>query len=228
MIAFQKEDSEKKKEVITELKGLYIIYSMNSITGEDHFCKPSETYLKTEDLIEYFKGFDHVFFVSDELNQRLGNPDSVLTELLLTIGCEDNPRRIQVEPTLTWEEKSELRKKRSYYNGLTREIHTYDYNYEGIDNFLENLTEVRSCILWNLLLRSLESYPKYSKQDFFKGEYKWKYYNENTAYFESRFLKTLKILRGLLTVTAISFCRAKLVFRNFLSVILKMTKTWKY
>jgi len=191
LIAFQKEDSDKKKEMISELTGLYIIYSINSVTGENHFCKPSETYLKTEDLMEYFKGFDHVFFVSDELNERMGNADIVLSELLLSIGCEDKPRRIKIEPTLTWEEKSELRKN-SYYNALTYEIHTYDYDYEGIDNFLENLTEKRACILWNFLLRSLESYPKYSKQDFFRGEYKWKYYNENTANFESSFLKTLK------------------------------------
>jgi len=191
LIAFQKEDSDKKLEMINEIKGLYIIYSTNSVTGENHFCKPSETYLKTEDLTEYFKGFDHVFFVSDELFKKFSQDDNVLTDFLLTIGCEDKPRRIQIKPTLTWEEKSELRKK-SYYNGLTYEIHTYDYNYEGIDNFLKNLTEKRACILWNFLLRSLESYPKYSKQDFFMGEYKWKYYNENTAYFESRFLKKLK------------------------------------
>ncbi|MBN2423550.1 MAG: DUF3883 domain-containing protein [Calditrichaceae bacterium] len=191
LIAFGKEDSEKKKEMINSLKGLYIIYSTNSVSGEKHFSKPNETYLKAEDLIEYFKGFDHVFFVSDEFNQRLGNAGSVLSEFLLSLGSEDKPRRIKIEPTLTWEEKSELRK-RSYYNGLTHEIHTYDYNYEGIENFLENLTEERACILCNLLLRSLKSYPKYSKQDFFKGEYKWKYYNENKENFESKFLKTLK------------------------------------
>jgi len=191
LIAYQREDSEKKKEMINNFKELNIIYSTNSINGENHFCKPTETYLKTEDLIEYFKDFDHVNFVSDELNQILGNTDSVLTKLLLTIGCVDKPRRVYIEPTLSWEEKSKLRKK-SNYNGFTHEIHTYDYNYEGINNFLKNTTEKRACILWNLLLKSLESYPKYSKQNFFQGEYKWKYYNESTAYFESRFLKTLK------------------------------------
>ncbi len=190
LIAFQKEEPDKKQEMINDLKDLYIIYSTNSITGEHQFCKPDEVYLKNEDLVEYFNGFDHVFFVSDELTKKFSNGDSGLTELLLTIGCEDKPRRIQIEPTLTSEEKSELRKK-SYYDRLTREIHTYDYNYEGLENFLKNITEKRTCILWNFLLKSIESYPKYPKQNFFLGEYQWKYYNENTANFKSRFLKTL-------------------------------------
>ena len=180
LFAFQKEDSEKKKEMISELKSLYIICSVNSFTGENHFCKPSETYLKTEDLTEYFKGFDHVFFVSNKLNKRIGNADSVLSELLLSIGCEDKPRRIKIEPTLTWKEKNELRKK-SYNDRLTYEIHTYDYDYEGLDNFLKSLTIERSIILWNFLLSSLALFDRWSKYDFFNGEYCWFY---RTQHFE--------------------------------------------
>ena len=190
LIAFEKDDSDKKKEMINDLKDLYIIYSINSITGENHFCKSSEIYLKTEDLIEYFKGFDHVFFVSDELDKKHPNNKSVYIDFLLSIGCEDKPRRINIDPNLTGNEKYELRKK-GYNNGLTYEIHTYDYDYEGLNNFLENLTQTRSVLLWNFLLKSIGIYPKYSKQNFFWGEYKWKYYNENTANFKSRFLKTL-------------------------------------
>lgn len=188
LIAFGKEDSEKKNEMINSLKDLYIIYSTNSITGENHFCKPSETYLKTEDLIEYFKDFDHVFFVSDELNQRLGNADSVLTELLLTIGCEDKPRRIQIEPNLSYEDKKKLRD-----NGcMTREIHTKDYDYEGLDSFLSKLDKERSNLLWRFLLNSLDSCDRWAKYDFFQGEYCWFYYSQHYKKFQSKFLITLK------------------------------------
>lgn len=191
LIAFKKEDSGKKKEMVNELKGLYIIYSENSTTGEYRFCKPSETYLKTEALAEYFKGFDYVFFVSDKLKTRLDGEDGTLTKFLLAIGCEDKPRRIRVTSTLTSEEKRKLRES-SQYNGLTDEIDEYDYDYEGIDNFLKELTEKRSCILWNFLLKSLDNCSEHPKRNFFMGEYKWKYYRENTARFEARFLKTLK------------------------------------
>ncbi len=191
LIAFQKEDSEKKKEMINELKNLHIIYSTNSITGENHFCKPNKTYLKTKDLKEYFKGFDYVFFVSDELTQKFSKDSNVLADLLLTIGCEDKPKRIQIEPTLTYEEKYEMRQK-SYNNGLTYEIHTLDYDYEGLENFLSTITREESIILWKFLLQNLASYDKWSKKEFFQGEYSWFYYRENSQKFDAIFLKTLK------------------------------------
>ena len=191
LFVFKKENSEKKNEMMLELKYLHFIYSINSITGESHFCEPNKAYLNTEDLMEYFKGFDSVFFVSDELTRKFLKDNYVLTDFLLSIGCEDKPRRIQIEPTLSGQDKKELRAK-NYNKGLTKEIHTHDFNYEGIDNFLSDITEKRSCILWNFLLRNLGSYPKHSKQDFFKGEYKWKYYDENTEKFDAKFLEILR------------------------------------
>jgi hypothetical protein len=92
---------------------------------------------------------------------------------------------------LTSKEKSELREK-TYHKGLTYEIQTNDYTYEGMENFLKYITQTRSSILWKFLLQSLECYPKYFKQEFFRGEYKWAYRKDHIAYFESRLLKNLK------------------------------------
>jgi hypothetical protein len=193
LIAFQKEDSEKKNEMINALKNLHIIYSANSITGENHFCKPHKTYLKTRDLIEYFKGFDHVFFVSDELSQKFSKENSELIRFLLTIGCEDKPRRVLIDPDLSYEDKKKLRD-----NGwVTREIHTKDYDYEGLDNFLSKLSKERSTLLWLFLLKSLNSCDRWGKYDFFKGEYSWFYYSQHCKKFQSKFLTTLKTTKWL-------------------------------
>lgn len=191
LIAFQKDMSNKQKELTTDLKKLFIIHSTNSITNSNQFRKANEVYLKNENLSEYFKEYDSVFFVSDELYQRFSNNKDRFLDFLMVIGCENKPRRIQVDPDLTEDEKYNLRKN-IYNGGLTYEIHTIDYDYEGLESFLTNLTKVRSCILWKFLLKSIESYDRYSKSYFFKGEYKWKYYNDHTADFDSKFLKTLK------------------------------------
>jgi len=53
---------------------------------------------------------------------------------------------------LTWEEKSKLRKGSSW----TREIHQKDYEYEGLENFINNITPEKSYLLWKLLLKSIE------------------------------------------------------------------------
>lgn len=190
LIAFKKEDSEKKKGMIEDLRKLYIIYSINSVTAENQFCKPVEVYLKSDDLVEYFQGYDHVFFVCDDIYKRLSN-FSFLNDFLINIGCENKPRRISINPHLTSAEKEELRKN-SFYNGFTREIYTHDYDYEGLDNFLKNITKEKSFLLWKFLLQNLASYDKWSKIDFFKGEYSWFYYKENIQKYDAKFLKTLK------------------------------------
>lgn len=188
--AYKEDSSDKKSELICYLKRLCIVYSSDSFSGKKQFNKPNEVYLKTPELSEYFKGYDSVFFVSDELYQNFTSDDNALTKFLQTIGCEDKPRRIRVEPELTGDEKHNLRKN-NYYNGLTHEIHTIDYDYEGLSHFLEDLTLNKSSSLWDFLLKNMNDYDKWNKSSFFKGEYKWKYFRENTANFDSVFSKTL-------------------------------------
>lgn len=191
LIAFENDNSEKKKEFIDAIKNLIIIYSTNSITGDHQFCKPDDVYLKIEELVEYFKDYDHVFFVSDEFEKRFANKMGVLNLLFIDIGCANNPRKIKIEPTLTWDDKSNFRK-RNRYNGLTYDIYTFDFDYEGLDNFLKNLTKEKSLVLWNYLLSSLSNCQRWAKYDFFKGEYCWFYHRKNIEKFDAKFLKTLK------------------------------------
>ena len=217
LIAFQKDDPDKKKELIIDLKDLYIIHSTNSITGINGFRQPQDVYLKLEELIEYFKGYNFVFFVSDELHQKFsGNKDRFLI-FLTGIGCENKPRRKQIEPSLSHEEKKKLRDNRGY----TWEIHTIDYDYEGLENFLIDLTKKRSGILWNFLLKSLESCDKWVRDNFFKGEYGWSYYYRYYEKYDSKFLKILKkthwifdineniVLPNQITLSGINDCYAK-------------------
>lgn len=216
LTAFQKDDPDKKKGLIIDLKNLYIIHSTNSITGINGFRQPQDVYLKIEELIEYFKEYNFVFFVSDELHQRFsGNEDSFLV-FLADIGCENKPRRKQIEPSLSHEEKEKLRDR-----GYTREIHTIDYDYEGLENFLTDLTKKRSGILWNFLLKSLEFCDKWARDNFFKGEYRWFYYNSYYKKYDSKFLKTLKntnwifdgngnfVLPNQITLSGINDCYVK-------------------
>jgi len=191
LIAFQKEDSDKKKEMINDLKNLYIIYSTNSITDEHQFCKPDEVYFKTEDLVEYFKVFDKVFFVSDEIEKQFSDFRDTLVNLLISIGCENTPKKIEIDSDLSWDEKKNLRRDSGY--SYTYDVYVKDYDIQGLNNFLKNITLDKSILLFNFLLSSLKSLDYWERKNFFYGEYCWtprsrKHYEK----FESHFLKMLK------------------------------------
>ena len=191
LIAFGKNDSDKKEELFNELKELPIVFSRNSFNGEQYLVTPQETYLPTRELKEYFKEYDSVYFLSEEFEEYFPDKEESLWKLLIALGGETKPRRITIDPRLTEDEKLSLRK-HTYQSKVSYESHTYDYDYEGLDNFLKLLTIDKSVTLWNFLVRSIESFDNWKKENFFKGEYCWFYYSSYSQNFESKFLKILK------------------------------------
>jgi len=127
-----------------------------------------------------------VYFVSDELYEKFG--ENKVKEFLKDLGVEDKPRRIEIEGNLTWEEKRKLRGN----EGCTYDTYQKDYEYEGLENFINNITPEKSYLLWKLLLKSIESLSSWQAQEFFKGKYGWFYYSDKSENFEATFLKTLK------------------------------------
>ncbi len=179
--------SNKKEEFINELSDTPFIYAVKNDNSNQ--CKSLEayqTYFPYKDLKNYFNGYHTVYFVNDELFQKFGRER--LTKFLKELGVEDVPSRIEIEDNLSWEEKSKLRGN----NGYTYDIHLKDYDLEGLENFLKNITLERSCLLWRLLLKSIENLSGWYVQEFFEGEYRWFYRRECFNRFDAKFLKTLK------------------------------------
>jgi len=89
---------------------------------------------------------------------------------------------------LSWEEKSRLRGN----SGCTSDNHQKDYEYEGLEDFLNKLNNSNSCLLWKLLLKNIETLSSWAAQKFFKGEYGWYYRKDHHESFEAKFIKTLR------------------------------------
>lgn len=184
---YEKIESDKRIEFVEELSSLSFIYATkNDNMEEARLLKPSETYFGSEDLKRYFDGYHSVYFVSSELYEKVG--EEKVKRFLKDLGVEDKPRRIEIEGKLTWEEKRQLRGSDWY----TREIYEKDYEYEGLESFINDMTPEKSYLLWKLLLKNIESLSSWGAQEFFKGEYKWFYYSEHLKKFDARFLKILK------------------------------------
>ncbi len=184
--AYETIQANTKRAFIEELLNASFIDSVWMDTLENHLCRPTEVYFRDNDLIDYFKGYHSVSFVSNELYERFEKErlKSFLTEL----GVEDKPRRIEIDGDLTWEERKKLRGDSPHFGDRYQK----DYEYEGLDNFINNIIHEKSYLLWKLLLKSIENLSSWQAQEFFKGEYRWFYRYEQWNSFEAKFLKTLK------------------------------------
>jgi hypothetical protein len=191
LLAFNTPNPEKKEDLLSVLKEIPIIYCRNSVSGDQFLVNPGESYIPNYELINYFEKFDKVNFISDEFDQKLPQRKTNLCEFFLAVGCENKPRRIRIDSTLTSKEK-ELLRKRNYESRISSEIHLLDYEIEGLSNFLINIDIEKSAVFWNWLLSHLQSFEYQDKRLFFYGEYKWYYYTAHFQKFESRFLKILK------------------------------------
>src|SRR5690606_34854620 len=128
------------------------------------------------------------YFVSDELYQKFDK--EILNSLLKQLGVEDKPRRIEININLTLSEKEILRRGAHYFG----DRYVKDYNLDGFEHFFSDVSQIKSILLWKMLLECIKDLNHWSADYFFTGEYKW-YYNfgyESTARFEAKFTKSLK------------------------------------
>jgi hypothetical protein len=179
---------DKKVKLITELKTLSFVLATNASTNEIILKKPSEVYFPEPDLKEYFGNCISAYFVSDKLCEKFDKDKESLFAFLKEAGVEDKPRRIEISPNLSPDEKRKLREG----GGWTKDISQKDYKYHGLDEFIDGITAEKSYLLWKLLLKSIEPLRSWEAEKFFKGEYTWKYRTDYVASFEAKFLKTLK------------------------------------
>ncbi len=186
LTAYENIASNKKNEFIQQVSNAPFIDSVNNATAEHTLLQPSKIYLRNPDLKEYFNGIASVYFVSDELYEKFENQR--LTHFLRDIGVEDKPRRIEIKANLSSEEKRNLRGNNDY----TRDIDQNDYEYEGLENCLKQMSIEKSCLLWKLLLKNIESLGRWEAERFFEGKYRWQYRTYYSQEFDAKFLKLLQ------------------------------------
>lgn len=176
------ESVNKKNILIAKLSEACFILST-----EGDLKIPGEMYLNSSDLKEYFEGCDSACFVSEKLCERF--EDKSLVSFLMAVGVQNTPRRKKFDPDFSSKRLSLLRKE----DYRTRDIEICDYNLEGLDNFLsQDMSLERSLVVWKLILKSLVSFNSWDAKSFFEGVYRWKYYNDYSAKWDSAFLKELQ------------------------------------
>ena len=181
-------DSTKAKDRLREqLRTSSFVPCRNPASGERFLATPLESYFRSVDLETYFTGNESVRFV-----ETVMPPDAqeVFDKLLGELGVAREPRRVEFDPNLSWEERSRLRGSAgiTHWRGETLK----DYDLDGLDLCLENITNlpfeqaaVHSKVLWCYLCRH-QNEPRW-----FNGSYSWFHYNPWSVEFPASFLKKL-------------------------------------
>lgn len=145
---------------------------------------PTQVYHKTELLENYFESYSqnllHWFRESEykAIYNTYGEHEVKL--FLNKLGVESKPRKITIDIT-----------NKSHLYGLnltngTRRFYIHDYDIEGLDNLLNDISFNKSLLLWKILteLYEVDYY-------FFSGENKYFYYSTNYESFNSKILRSL-------------------------------------
>lgn len=184
----KKKSSEKKETLISDLKGLPIIDAVNPTTGENYLMSPSEVYINTNDLRFYFEGFDGAHFINKNLYRKFGQKE--FDEFAVKVGCNKVPKRIEIKGDLSWEEKNQICRNTGY--NYHRTIYIKDYEIDGLENFFQNITKIKSVLFLKFLLQSINGFSVYARKRFFQGDYCWTpRSNQLHEYFDSRFKNDL-------------------------------------
>jgi len=140
--------SDKKDEFVNAIKFLYFIKSRNASTGDKRFMKPDQTYLPTKELEMWFHGNEQTYFVDKEILQYFSDEKSEFKDFFPAIGIPNSIRLI--EPKFD---------KRIYYE----DNHRYgkfepkdfnpEFNIEGLNYALENISIERSKVIWEIALK---------------------------------------------------------------------------
>jgi len=175
---------------INKIKNIDFILTLKSIENKN--CKKSanQIYFKTQELELYFENYNEsIYWLNDKeyknIYEKYGKEN--IYNFLKTLCVENKPRRILKKLTLS--ELFNLMDKTEYKT--TYYIDINDYELEGLDNFLTNISYKKSLALWEIL--------KNNNYDYFKGIHRYFYRTAKTEVFDANFIRKLKITKWLYT-----------------------------
>jgi hypothetical protein len=185
LIGYQELRSDRKLEFLQSVNKLKIVLCEKQGSSKKYLVIPGQAYFPTPELKKYFSGCADIMFVSSDIYGKYEKNE--IDEFFNELDVAKLPRRKLIESTLSWDEKKNLRGTYTF----TRENYNYDYELEGLNNFLKTITKEKSVLLWELLLKLIESQGHYA-ESFFQGVYSWFYYSDHRNYYEAHFLKSLR------------------------------------
>jgi len=188
--ALATDSASQHDNLVKHLRETKFIYAVDAGSGVGQFVKPAAAYMATERLTDLFQDVHGVLLV-DKSKPYLRGEDA--RSLLRAVRTPEYLIQARVEPTLTAEDKRELRR-RSGDENISHERAVEDYTLMGLGPLLQALSGLppdsarnRAALLWEALCDVQTN----RGDNAFYGRYNWFRYSDRTARFPARFVKTL-------------------------------------
>jgi len=176
-----------KREYINQFKNIAFVRARNFADNTIARVAPEQVYFETDKLEKYFGKFPNIYFLEGEFYQTYDQKH--LKSFFKALGVANKPRLIKINPNFSAQQRAAIHQgycTHDYYHYLK---YTYDYDIEGLNVFIAEMTLEKSKMLWQFLLELIE---ENMEQNIFKGQYHWFYRRERYYYFEAKFLSTLR------------------------------------
>ena len=189
--AFSSDSREQRARLVKALNEVKFIASVDMGSGEKRFARPGDTYMATERLRTLFKDVPDVLMVD---NSRRCLSGENARDFLRAVETPEYLMPRRVEPSLTRDEKRELRRKEGNTE-ITREVSVEDRTLMGLDSLLKVIVALpldEATEQAGLLWRALHDVQIRRGNSAFVGTYQWFRFANRSASFDAQFVHTLR------------------------------------
>ncbi|OQY03817.1 MAG: hypothetical protein B6I20_04260 [Bacteroidetes bacterium 4572_117] len=176
---FYKECPQREQfDFIEKIKQLSFILVTRSTDNKGLRSKPTDVYYPTKELKLYFEDYSEgIYWLRENSYKKIFNEfgKENIREFLKEIGVNFEPKQILFTPYSKYEYL--------WGENYTSIDYVKDYNIEGLENLIQNISFQKSKIIWNFLLNS--NYE-------FNAEVRYFYYTSRKKWLTAKFLKKLQ------------------------------------
>ena len=190
-VAYDTDSKVQREKLLTALRETPFVAFGRFGQREAHLAKPGSVYIATDRIKSLFQDVPNVMIVEDSYDCLRGEK---MREVLEACGAVRCPRPVEAPRALSYEEKSELRRKAGHEWTSGINDHIEDWLLEGFDELLRLLSKLpnekraeRARLIWE----SLGDLEERRGRGVFEGSYRWSHYGSYRQDFPSAFVRQL-------------------------------------
>jgi len=191
LAAYSTDSNTQRTKLVTALRSAKFVAAVDAGAGGRNLFRPAAVYQATQRLKDLFQGVHGILIVDDSLDCLRGEG---IRGLLEACGAALYLQHVDVEPSLTHEEKRELRSREESVGHTVDLPGSTDFKLRGLEELLAMMPQLgleqasaRAALLWEALCDAVAR----RGPSIFNGTYEWFYYRQREQTYDANFVNLL-------------------------------------